>query len=287
MLYTYTSEPTGPAPDFTSLAPDDPRDPEGSLSVIREWRVNDPRDPAAVVDPASSRVLLRIEQPQKNHNAGDIAFGRDDMLYIALGDGGDRDDEGVGHGPDRQGSGQDLRDNNLLSKILRIDPLGSNSTNGAYGIPADNPFIGREGADETFAYGLRNPFRMSFDHGTGDLIAADVGQRDLEEVNIIVAGGNYGWPIKEGTFLFNNNGPNARGFSGANSPGEPAGLIDPIAQYDHDEGTSITGGYVYRGSDLPQFEGMYIFGDLTVNADLIAGRIFQMAHRVRWRRSFR
>ena len=276
LLYTYTSEPLGPSPDFTTLAEGEPRSPTGSLSVIREWRVIDPREPNATVDPASSRVLMSIEQPQKNHNAGDLAFGPDGMLYIALGDGGSSDDEGAGHGPDGEGSGQDLRDNNLLSKILRIDPHGTNSANGAYGIPQDNPFVGREGADEGFAYGLRNPYRMSFDHGTGTLLAADVGQRDIEEVNVIESGGNYGWPVKEGTFLFNNNGPNAKGFTGENSPGVPDTMIDPIAQYDHDEGTSITGGYVYRGAAVPELAGMYVFGDLTADANRLAGRLFLM-----------
>ena len=274
LVYTYTSEPLGPDPDFTTLSPSDEREGDSSLSVIREWRVPDPRRPDAVVDPASSRVLMRIEQPQTNHNAGALVFGRDAMLYIALGDGGGSDDEGVGHAPG--GNGQDLSEGNLLGKILRIDPTGDSSANGQYGVPANNPFVGVEGADEIFALGFRNPFRMSFDHGTGELWVADVGQRDIEEVDIVRAGGNYGWPIKEGTFLFNGNGLGNRGFSGDDSPGVPAGLVDPIAQYDHDEGTSITGGFVYRGDELPAFDGSYIFGDLTQNRDLIAGRFFRV-----------
>lgn len=274
LLYTYTSEPLGPAPDFTTLDDDDPREPDSSLSVIREWRVDDPRLAEAVVNPSSSRVVLRIEQPQTNHNAGALAFGPDGLLYIALGDGGERDDEGAGHPP--EGNGQSLAEGNVLGKILRIDPLGRTSANGNYGIPADNPFIDVPGADEAFAHGFRNPFRMSFDHGTGELYVADVGQRDIEEVDIVIAGGNYGWPVKEGSFLFNANGIANRGFSGAPSPGEPANMIDPIAQYDHDEGTSVTGGFVYRGSALPGFWGSYIFGDLTSNRDLVAGRFFQI-----------
>ena len=274
-FYTYTSEPLGPEPDFTSLQADDRRTADGSLSVIREWTVDNPRRLDATA--SESRVLLSIEQPQKNHNAGDLAFGPDAMLYVALGDGGASDDEGIGHGPDQQGSGQDLRENNLLGKILRIDPNGTNGVNGQYGVPADNPFVGQPGADESFAYGFRNPFRMSFDHGTGRLIAADVGQRDVEEVNLVVAGGNYGWPVKEGTWLFDNNGPTAKGYASDNSPGVPEDMIDPIAQYDHDEGISITGGYVYRGDLLPDFDGQYVFGDWTMIGGEIMGRFLQMS----------
>ena len=198
------------------------------------------------------------------------------MLYIALGDGGARDDEGTGHGPDGRGNGQDRSPGNVLGKILRIDPLGRSAANGQYGVPADNPFVGLDGADEIFAFGFRNPFRMSFDHGTGALFAADVGQRDIEEVDLVVAGGNYGWPFKEGTFLFNGNGVPNRGYSGDNSPGVPSGMIDPIAQYDHDEGTSVTGGFVYRGAALPELQGSYIFGDLTSNRAVVDGRFFQI-----------
>lgn len=275
LVYTYTSEPLGPEPDFTTLDDDDARAGDASLSVIREWQVDDPRRRDAVVEVETSRVLVRIEQPQVNHNAGAIVFGPDAMLYIALGDGGSRDDEGPGHAPG--GNGQDLSEGNLLGKILRIDPFGTNADNGSYGMPADNPFVGAEGEDEIFAYGFRNPFRMSFDHRTGELWVADVGQRDIEEVNIVTAGGNHGWPVKEGTYLFESNGEAGRGFAGDDSPGEPADMIDPIAQYDHDEGSSVTGGFVYHGSDLVGLEGSYLFGDLTLDNDLIAGRFFRIA----------
>jgi glucose/arabinose dehydrogenase len=263
LVYTYTSEPVDSAtPDFP--IPDaggpPPTSPPRSLSVIREWRVDNPKRSGSVVDPASSRVLLRIEQPQFNHNGGDLAFGPDDLLYIALGDGGGADDQGAGHADG--GNGQDLSAGNVLGKILRIDPRGSNSANGQYGIPADNPFVGQEAADEIFAYGFRNPFRMSFDTKTGKLYAADVGQNDIEEVDIVVSGGNYGWPIKEGTFLFDNNA-DGEGFTTDDSPGAPPGLIDPIAQYDHDEGVSVTGGFVYRGNRVKDLRDTYVFGDLT------------------------
>lgn len=275
LVYTYTSEPRGPVPDFTTLADHAVREADASLSVIREWRVDDPRRLDAVVDTTSSRVLLQIEQPQNNHNAGALVFGPDAMLYIALGDGGSRDDEGLGHAPG--GNGQDLGEGNVLGKILRIDPLGAGSDNGRYGIPADNPFVDADGADEIFAYGFRNPFRISFDHRSGRLYVADVGQRDVEEINRVVAGGNYGWPIKEGTFLFNANGEANRGFAGEDSRGQPPGMVDPIAQYDHDEGTSVTGGFVYHGDQLDAFTGSYLFGDLTRDGDLVAGRFFRLS----------
>ena len=274
LLYTYSSEPLDSGtPDFPVPTGDAPAD-NASLSVIREWRVDKPKRPGSVVDPASSRVLLRVQQPQFNHNGGALAFGPDHKLYIALGDGGMADDQGPGHAPG--GNGQDLSDGNVLGKILRIDPLGSNSANGEYGIPASNPFVDQTGADEIFAYGLRNPFRMSFDSKTGKLYAADVGQNDIEEVDVIVKGGNYGWPIKEGTFLFDMNG-DEDGFTGANSPGVPAGLIDPIAQYDHDEGISVTGGFVYRGDRIKDLRGSYVFGDFTASfAGGPQGRIFHI-----------
>ena len=253
LVYTYTSEPLDSATaDFPIPDTGEPPAANASLTVIREWRVERPKRPGSVVDPTSSRVLLRIEQPQFNHNGGDIAFGPDGMLYIALGDGGSADDQGAGHPPG--GNGQDLSEGNLLGKILRIDPQGSNGVNGEYGIPSNNPFVGEPGADEIFAYGFRNPFRMSFDSRTGDLYAADVGQNDIEEVDLVVSGGNYGWPIKEGTYLFDMNG-DGPGFTTDNSPGVPADLIDPVAQYDHDEGVSVTGGFVYRGQQISDLRG--------------------------------
>ena len=266
LVYTFTSEPATVPADFSTqpmgVAPN-------CQSVIIEWEVADPDDPDAVVDPASARVLLRIDKPQFNHNGGCINFGPDGMLYIATGDGGAADDQGVGHSP--QGNGQDT--SNVLGKILRIDPSGTNSTNGQYGIPADNPFVGPDGVvDEIFAYGFRNPFRFSFDSGTGRLIVGDVGQNDIEEVDVVVAGGNFGWRIKEGTFLFDANGT-SQGFVTANAPNQPPGLIDPIAQYDHDEGLAVIGGFVYRGSAVPPLRGRYVFGEFaqTFSSD---GRVF-------------
>jgi glucose/arabinose dehydrogenase len=261
LLYTFSSEPVKGQADFSTQPPGVPAN---CHSVVTEWRVFDPKDDDATVDPASARELMRIDKPQFNHNGGALAFGPDGMLYISIGDGGAADDQGVGHAPG--GNGQSLAPGNLLGKILRIDPLGKNSANGRYGIPRDNPFRGA-GVDEVFAYGFRNPFRISFDRRTGDLYVADVGQNDIEEVDVVRAGGNYGWPIKEGTFLFDANGT-APGFVFADSPGAPAGLADPIAEYDHaslvagvPEGIAAVGGFVYRGHEIRELRGHYVFGD--------------------------
>ena len=267
LLYTFTSEPTGPPADFSTMPPGTPANHQ---SVVAEWQVPSPGDPTSVVDPNTRRELLRIDKPQFNHNAGALNFGPDGFLYIALGDGGGGDDQGVGHSP--QGNGQDP--SNVLGKILRIDPDGSNSANGAYGIPPDNPFVGQEGfVPEIWAYGFRNPFRFSFDTATGSMLVGDVGQNDIEEIDLVTAGGNYGWRIKEGTFLFDPNGTDP-GFVTEPSPGQPAGLIDPVAEYDHDEGVAVVGGFVYRGDALRWLRGRYVFGEFSGPDE--TGRLFFM-----------
>ena len=277
LLYTYTSEPVAGPPTFPStlpvgVAPD-------HQNVVAEWRAVEPGNPAAGVNPASRREIMRVDWPQFNHDAGDIAFGPDGMLYVPMGDGGGADDADgqlftvatgsfpvvqapiVGHQVD--GNAQKL--NTPLGKILRIDVDGTNSANGQYGIPSDNPFVGVSGAiAEIYAYGFRNPFRLSFDSESGVLIAGDVGQNDIEELDIVDAGANYGWNHKEGTLFFNVNG-NAEGFATTQPAGAvPPGLIDPIAQYDtHHEGHSVIGGFVYRGERIPQLRGRYVFGDFS------------------------
>ncbi len=263
LLYTYTSEPARGPGDFSTLPPGTAANHH---SVIRQWRVPDPRNPRSVVDPMSNRPLLKIAQPQFNHNAGAMNFGKDGMLYIALGDGGGADDQGVGHSP--EGNGQDTT--NPLGDILRIDPTGSNSDNGRYGIPADNPFVTKAGfLPEIYAYGFRNPFRFSFDKQNGRMWVADVGQNDIEEVNIVKKGHNYGWRIKEGSFLFDANG-DGDGFVTKRSPGRPHGLRDPIAEYDHDDGVAVIGGFVYRGDKVPALKGLYLFAETI-------GRVFYLA----------
>lgn len=267
LLYTYTSEPVAGEADFSTMPVGESANHQ---AVILEWQVPDPCDPDSVVDADSVRELLRVDEPQFNHNGGAVNFGHDGHLYIAFGDGGGRDDEGVGHGD--SGNGQDA--SNVLGTILRIDPSGSNSANGQYGIPADNPFVGQaDHVDEIFAYGFRNPFRFSFDMVGGALYAADVGQGFIEEVDLVEAGGNYGWNLKEGSFCFDPNGDEAGFVYDCDING---GLIDPIAEYDHDEGVSVIGGFVYRGNDLKHLNGRYIFGDWNQTFFANNGRLFYL-----------
>ncbi|GAB3683705.1 PQQ-dependent sugar dehydrogenase [Salinarchaeum chitinilyticum] len=235
--------------------------------------------------PDSERTILEIPEPQANHNAGDIAFGPDGYLYVPVGDGGAGNDQGAGHVEDWYdavdgGNGQDVTEN-LLGSILRIDvdsePDGDGSDNGgasgtqAYAIPDDNPLVGTDGLDEHYAWGLRNPWGISFhEHGDGtEFYVADVGQNSYEEVNLVEAGGNYGWNVREGTHCFQaEECPDAtpadvRG-------GEP--LLDPIVEYPHEgdgiTGSSVIGGHVYTGDAIPGLEGTYVFGDLSAQSRL-------------------
>ena len=255
LLYTYTSEPVAGMPTFPSTLP--PGTSPDHQNVIAEWRV------LSDGSLGMRRELIRIDWPQFNHNGGDLAFGPDGKLYFSTGDGGNADDEGPGHVPG--GNAQNL--SVPLGKILRIDVDRRNSANGAYGIPADNPFVRRSDAlQEIFAYGFRNPFRISFDSKRGDLYVGDVGQNDIEEVDRVVGGRNYGWNIKEGTLFFDPRGA-ADGVASRNPvPGRevPPGLVDPIAQYDtHLEGHSVILGSVYRGEDLHGLRGELVFGDFS------------------------
>lgn len=273
-FYTYTSEPVSGAPTFPTTLPEGT--PPDHQNVISEWTAASPTNPAAGVTGAR-RVLIRVDWPQFNHDGGDLAFGPDGMLYISMGDGGgedDRDGENfivpgtcgaqapiVGHG---EGNAQNMT--NPLGKLLRIDVDGQNAANEQYGIPSNNPFVGLDGViQEIFAFGFRNPFRFSFDMTRGRLLVGDVGQNDLEEVDLVVSGGNYGWNRKEGTLCFNPNGNNPGfAFEQEPCPDTPVTVIDPIAQYDtHHEGHSVIGGFVYHGSLLPELHGRYIFGDFS------------------------
>lgn len=207
-------------------------------SVVSRFRVSDDPNHA---DPASEEEILRIKQPYWNHNGGTIVFGPDGYLYIVLGDGGSR--------ADPQGNGQNLK--TLLGSVLRIDvDRKENGLN--YAIPADNPFVGTtDGArPEIWAYGLRNVWRLTFDRETGTCWAGDVGQDVWEEIDIIVKGGNYGWNLREGKHPFGPHGVGPR-----------EDLIEPIWEYHHDVGKSITGGHVYRGKELPELAGYYLYGD--------------------------
>jgi glucose/arabinose dehydrogenase len=264
-IYTFTSEPVSGGGTFPTV-PMPSGTPFNCQSVLAAWTVSasNPNQ----VDPASRRELFRIDKPQSNHNGGEISFGADGYLYIATGDGGNANDSGNGHDA-ALGNAQLL--SNPLGKILRIDVHGSNSSNGQYGIPATNPFAGSPGAvKEIFAYGFRNPYRFSFDRSTGELIAADVGQNNVEEVDRVVSGGNYGWRYKEGTFKFNP----ANGSVSTDLSGLPAGLLDPAAEYDHTQGIATVGGFVYRGSLLPDLVGKYVFGDFSRGFGSPTGRLF-------------
>jgi glucose/arabinose dehydrogenase len=193
------------------------------------------------VDTGSRRELLAVEQPFPNHKGGDIEIGPDGLLYIGLGDGGS--------GGDPQGNGQNT--DALLGKLLRIDPTAP-SGGRAYGIPADNPFAQGGGAPEVYAYGLRNPWRFDFDEATGDLWIGDVGQGQWEEIDLLppgaAAGVNLGWNELEGTHPYEGGSA-------------PEGAVDPVFEYSHDEGCSITGGVVYRGNGIPGLTGTYLFTD--------------------------
>lgn len=270
-LYTMTSERIPGTPSTPDQQPN-------HLATVREWIVPNPTaNPLTrpVVPLSASRVVFTILEPQFNHNGGALFFGTrpDDrrFLYVTSGDGGCADDQQfqqglAGEGPciSHEGVGNGQRPGDLLGEILRLDPLTSSTP-------------------EMFAFGFRNPFRASSDRfdlgGSGLIWTADVGQNHIEEVDArIVPGGNYGWRVKEGTFRFNPNGFELMGFASdgfvfANSPDEPAGLIDPVAQYDHDEGVASIGGFVYRGSRLPELRGKYVFGDYSDGFNSANGRV--------------
>lgn len=215
-----------------------PAGPTGLQTVISEFKVGADSDAA---DPATERILLTLPQPFPNHNGGQLAFGPDGYLYIGLGDGGS--------GNDPQGNGQSLAV--LLGKMLRInvDAAGEGK---AYAIPPDNPFVGnKEAAPEIWAYGLRNPWRFSFDGATGFLFAGDVGQNAREEIDLIQKGKNYGWNIMEGTICTPGVNPNC----------DQSGLIPPLIDYPRSEGTTVIGGYVYRGKAIPELTGVYFYAD--------------------------
>lgn len=208
-------------------------------TIISRFQVSDQNPDEA--DESTEQEILTFEQPYSNHNGGQLAFGPDGYLYIAVGDGGS--------GGDPHNNGQDRR--TLLGSILRIDVDGQQNDNN-YAIPPDNPFAGNEEGyrEEIFAYGLRNPWRFSFDEESERLWAADVGQNDYEEINIIESGKNYGWNIMEGMHCFDPP-----------SDCDQSGLELPIWEYGREEGISVTGGFVYRGPTLESLTGLYIYGD--------------------------
>jgi glucose/arabinose dehydrogenase len=234
-------------------------------SILAEYLVSD--DPLKA-DPFSERVILRINQPEANHNGGQLAFGPDGYLYIGVGDGGGAGDQ---HGT--IGNGQNI--STLLGSVLRIDVDGDKP----YEVPSDNPFVSGMGKDEIYAYGFRNPWRFSFDFETGRLFLADVGQDKWEEVNIVANGGNYGWRIMEGAHMYDEQLADELGI-------DISSLELPINEYSHEIGRSITGGYIYRGEELSSLYGAYVFGDWSSSFYPPRGSLFYLEEREpgRWER---
>jgi glucose/arabinose dehydrogenase len=239
------------------------RQPDGATVVARYRVSGDPN----VADPNSASTILTIAQPQANHNGGLVQFGPDGYLYIGAGDGGGQGDQ---HGATGNGQNLDV----LLGKLLRIDVSRE-----PYAIPSSNPFANKPGArPEIWAWGLRNPWRFSFDRATGDLYIADVGQDTYEEVDFQPAsssgGENYGWRLMEGKHCFESRLACLR-----------PGLTLPILEYSHQSGCSITGGYVYRGSKYPWLSGLYFFADyctgITWSAERSASGAWEMTQRMK------
>jgi glucose/arabinose dehydrogenase len=266
-------------------APLRPQGPPGWNHTMRlsEFRVLNPGAAVAAAD--SERVVLEIDEPDWNHNSGRIAFGPDGLLYWTVGDGSAPNDVGLGHAP--EGNGQHL--DTLLGKVLRIDVDNGQP----YAIPQDNPFAdGKHGRPEIYAYGMRNPWGISFaPDGDRELIVVDVGQDRFEEINVIVKGGNYGWRVREGFSAFTpvqgrRRGQAAAAATASETPqvgadGKP--FIDPVLVYkilrsDTNDpealGISITGGYVYRGQAFPDLKGKYLFGDWSRSMAIPSGSLF-------------
>lgn len=239
-------------------------------NTVEEYTVS--TDDPNVANVHSGRIITEINWPQFNHNGHWIDFGPDGMLYISTGDGGYANDWGIGHNV-TEGNGQDL--SVLNGKMLRID-VNSAADGNNYAIPADNPFVDNdEAAPEIYAYGMRNPWRCSFDMADDRLICGDVQQNSFEEVNLITAGGNYGWRAKEASHCFDYTKPD-------NHPEtcDSTGMTDPIIEYPNCtaqpngcKGISVTGGYVYRG-DTADWDGKYIFGDWSKSFSTMDGQIF-------------
>jgi len=256
--------------------------------ILAEYAVSD-TDPN-LADPDSEIIHFRVDEPQFNHNGGKVAFGPDGFLYFTLGDGGGANDgladTPPSHGPIGNAQNIDVP----LGKLLRLDVDSPPEPGLAYAIPDDNPFVNADGLDEIYAYGLRNPFKFSFDDepgGDGSLYLADVGQGLFEEINLIENGGNYGWVLREGFHCFdpfNNSVPPfgcefldpARGYLG-----EP--LIKPLVEYSHpgsgfnpEGGITVIGGFVYRGSGLAALVGRYVFGDFAQAFNSPSGRLYYL-----------
>jgi glucose/arabinose dehydrogenase len=269
LYYNAPARPGGPEPGVNW----------NNFSKIVEYRVSSSNPNMA--DPAFEKQLIGLDDPQSNHNGGTIEFGPDGYLYIAIGDGGAANDVAPGHVPDwylvnAGGNGQDI-EANLFGSILRIDV----NSGDPYGIPADNPFVGKPGLDEIYAYGFRNPFRFSFDmSGSRQLYAGDAGQLLYEEIDVVKKGGNYGWNVKEGTHCF-NAASNLTTFPNCPSM-DPYGtrLTDPVIELNNwrnpagGKATTVIGGNVYRGNDIAGLHGKYIFGTFSQTQTTANGELF-------------
>lgn len=270
--------------------------PEGwnHTAHLSEFTLN---EDGSALSADSERVLLEIDQPQMNHNGGEVLFGNDGYLYLGLGDGGAANDVAEGHPP--MGNGQDVT--TLKGSILRLDV---NTTTGdlPYGIPADNPFAngielpegyewsGDTARPEIYLWGLRNPYRFSVDSATGALVVADVGQNLWEEINYVTAPGNLGWNLREGAFGFSPDEPNAVITESDATPPVGDAFVEPVLTYAHpgvaeelgapedmeiaDRGISVSGGYVYHGAAIPELEGHYVFGDWSQSFQAPGGKLF-------------
>lgn len=256
LFYTTHNEPAGTAQADFPLADS----VKISLqAVLLEWKAS---NPAATVFSGEKRELLRVDMVGSAHTFQELIFnplakpqtadyGR---LYLGIGDGS----AALGGFPFLCDSKQ-----NIWGSVIRIDPEGNNSSNGKYGVPNDNPFVNMPNAvEEIWAYGFRNPHRISWDEtGSGKMFISNIGQHSLEEVNLGTAGANYGWPNREGTFLFDVNANPELVYP---LPEDDAGYTYPVLQYDHDEGSAVSGGFAYAGKSIPQLKGKYIFGDISL-----------------------
>lgn len=268
--------------------------PEGwnHTSVLSEFTLN---ADGSALDPASERIMLQVDEPQMNHNGGELLFDNAGYLYLGLGDGGAGNDVAEGHPP--MGSGQDVT--TLRGSILRFDV---DSGVEPYGIPAGNPFAagielpagyewsGTEARPEIYLWGLRNPYRFSYDSQTDALVVADVGQNLWEEVNYVTAPGDLGWNLREGAFGFSPDDPRAVIAKSDVKPPLGGAFVEPVLTYAHpgvaeqlaapadlqieDRGISISGGYIYRGSAVPELQGYYVFGDWSQSFQAPGGKLF-------------
>lgn len=271
--------------------PGGPTNDAGNTGLPKTWnnttRISEFKVSAAnpnMADMSSERIILEEPHPQSNHNGGTVAFGPDGYLYISIGDGGNKNDIGPGHVTDwytvnAGGNAQDI-DSNLMGNVLRID-VNTSSNGKNYGIPSDNPFVGKAGRDEVYAYGFRNPYRFSFDmSGSRRLFLGDAGQNLYEEVDVVTKGGNYGWNVKEGTHCFNAANELTELASCPDADAFGNKLIDPVMEFENVANPKgghfvvVVGGNVYRGNSIPGLEGKYVFANFSTSAATPAGELY-------------